>query len=220
MIAGIFFGMYRFRLRQLLRTEQIRNEISKNLHDEVGSTLTNISLGSLLIQKQIHPDAAVKRLLDRIYQDSQAVSQTMREIVWSINPKIDTMGEALPRMLQYASEMLEAKNIELEAEITPEIEQVKLNMEQRRDLYLIFKEAVNNLARHSGASRARISFIREDTSLVMTIADNGRGMAKTGSRAGNGLKNMRERALSHRWSLVLDSNVGAGTTLTVKAKIA
>jgi signal transduction histidine kinase len=198
----------------------MRNEISKNLHDEVGSTLTNISLGSLLAQKQLQPGGMVNRLLERIYQDSQTVSQTMREIVWSINPKIDTIGEALPRMLQYASELLEAKNIVLEAEITPQIEQLKLTMERRRDLYLIFKEAVSNLARHSAASHARIRFELEDTILVMTIADDGTGFSETAACAGNGLKNMKERAACHRWQLSMRSNPGRGTTLIVRAKIA
>jgi signal transduction histidine kinase/ligand-binding sensor domain-containing protein len=219
-MGGLFYASYRFRLRQLKRTEQIRNEISKNLHDEVGSTLTNISLGSLLAQKQLQQDGFVRPLLERIYQDSQTVSQTMREIIWSINPKIDTLGEALPRMLQYASELLEAKNIELQADITPQIEQLKLTMERRRDLYLIFKESVNNLARHSDAQHARISFQLLGPVLVMTIADDGAGFIQNLDSTGNGLKNMKERAARHRWELDLNSRPGAGTTLVVRAIIA
>src|SRR5207253_1093058 len=94
----IFYFMYRFRLGQLKRTEYIRREISRNLHDEVGSTLTNISLGSLLAQKQLKNEGDVNHILERIYQDSQNVSQSMREIVWSINPNINTLGDAFPRM--------------------------------------------------------------------------------------------------------------------------
>ncbi|HSC36463.1 MAG TPA: triple tyrosine motif-containing protein, partial [Chitinophagaceae bacterium] len=222
-ISALFYFLYHFRLRQMLRTEQIRAEISRNLHDEVGSTLTNISLGSLLAQKQLHKGPAngtMDRLLDRIYQDSQTVSQTMREIVWSINPKIDTLGEALPCMLQYASELLEAKNIELQAEIAPGIEHIKLNMQRRRDLYLIFKEAVNNLARHSNAQHATVCFRVSGNTIVMTVWDDGTGFAKTVSLMGNGLKNMRQRAESHRWQLNIQSEPGTGTTLILKAAIA
>jgi ligand-binding sensor domain-containing protein/two-component sensor histidine kinase len=219
-IAGLFYGLYRFRLRQLVRTEQIRNEISKNLHDEVGSTLTNISLGSLLAQKQLHEDSQVSRILERIYQDSQTVSQTMREIVWSINPKIDTLGEALPRMIQYASELLEAKNILLKAEISPHLDRIKLTMEERRDLYLIFKESVNNLARHSVASKANIRFRVESGLLEMVIADDGKGFDKAVSISGNGLKNIRERAQRHKWQLIIQSSPGSGSILTIKADIA
>lgn len=209
--GGIFYWLYRWRLQQLMRTEQIRDEISRNLHDEVGSTLTNISLDSLLAQKQLQNDAQVGRLLERIYQDSQTVSQTMREIVWSINPKIDTLGEALPCMLQYASESLEAKNIELRAEIDPEIERIKLTMQKRRDLYLIFKEAVNNLARHSHAGNASIRFQLVGTMLMMTITDDGRGFGGRISFMSNGLKNMKERAASHRWRLVIQHNDAIGS---------
>ncbi len=219
-MGAVFYFLYRFRLRQMMRTEQIRAEISRNLHDEVGSTLTNISLGSLLAQKQLQGDAPVNKLLERIYQDSQTVSQTMREIVWSINPKIDTLGEALPRMLQYASELLEAGNIELEAEIAPEIEQIKLTMERRRDLYLIFKEAVTNLARHSNASRAAIRFRLSGNILSMTVADDGAGFSGNPSFTGNGLKNMKERAARHQWQLTIQSKPGEGTTIALKALIA
>jgi signal transduction histidine kinase len=212
--------MHRFRLRQLLRTEEVRAEISRNLHDELGSTLTNISLGSLLAQKQLKQDSAIHRLLEKIYQDSQTVSQTMREIVWSINPDIDTLGEALPRMLHYASELLEAKGIELQAEMAPEIEQVKLGMQQRRDLYLIFKEAVNNLARHSDAAHAGIRMRLSGNTLLMTISDDGVGFAKNGSFMSNGLRNMMERAKSHQWQLNIQSEPGTGTILILKAAIA
>jgi len=219
-LAALFYFLYRFRLRQLARTEQMRAEISRNLHDEVGSTLTNISLGSLLAQKQLHQEGPVHKLLERIYQDSQTVSQTMREIVWSINPNIDTLGEALPRMLQYASELLEAKGIELQAETAHEIEHLKLTMQQRRDLYLIFKEAVTNLARHSQAQHAGIRFRLLDDTLLMTISDDGAGFSKTGSFMSNGLKNMLERAKIHQWQLNIQSEPGTGTTLILKAIIA
>jgi ligand-binding sensor domain-containing protein/two-component sensor histidine kinase len=218
--GGLFYGLYRFRLRQLIRTEQIRSEISKNLHDEVGSTLTNISLGTLLAQKQLNDKNSLNRILKRIYEDSQHVSESMREIVWSINPKIDTLGESLPRMLHYASELLEAQDIELKAEITPEIEYVKLNMQQRRDLYMIFKETVNNLAKHSKATLVNIKFVLDERKLVMMVSDNGVGFDTKTVLLTNGIKNMQERAQSNRWKLDIDSALGNGTTITLKAQIA
>lgn len=220
LIGVIFFTMYSFRLRQLKRTEQIRSEISRNLHDEVGSTLTNISLGSLLAQKQLKKEGAVNHILERIYQDSQHVSESMREIVWSINPKIYTIGEAFPRMLHYASELLEARNIELGVEIDPAIEQLKLPMQQRRDLYLIFKEAVNNLAKYSNATHVMIKFQLSGNLLVVIISDNGTGFDTSFSHSGNGLKNMQERAQSHHWQLTIESTTGIGTTVTLKSQIA
>jgi signal transduction histidine kinase/ligand-binding sensor domain-containing protein len=219
-MAAVFYAMYRFRLRQLMRTEQVRSEISKNLHDEVGSTLTNISLGSLLAQKQLQHEGPVTHILDRIYQDSQTVSEAMREIVWSINPRIDTLGESLPRMLRYASELLEAKDIELKAQMTIEAEQVKMNMQERRDLYLVFKETLNNLVKHSLATEATIDFHIHHKQLVMSVSDNGKGFDKDLLAVSNGLKNMQERAQAHHWQLLIHSVPGSGTTILLKAHIA
>lgn len=218
-MAAAFYGLYHFRLRQVMKTEQIRSEISKNLHDEVGSTLTNISLSSLLAQKQLQKDSLATPILERIYQDSQNVSEAMREIVWSINPKIDTVGEAFPRMLHYASELLEAKNMELWVKMAPEIEQIKLTMQQRRDLYLIFKEAVNNLAKHSNATQVTINFQLPGKTLVMIIADNGTGFDMETAKKSNGLKNMKERAQNHHWNLNIQSEQGMGTTVKLEAEI-
>jgi signal transduction histidine kinase/streptogramin lyase len=215
-VVLVFHSMYRFRLRQLKRAEQIRSEISRNLHDEVGSTLTNISLGSLLAQKQLAQEGSVNHILDRIYQDSQHVSQTMREIVWSIDPHIDTLGEAFPRMLRYASELLEARNIEPEAVVEKGVEQIRLSMEERRDLYLIFKEAINNLARHSGATLARIHFELAGHTLLMTISDNGTGFDLSAGAMGNGLKNMEDRARLHHWKLTIESVMNKGTVLRLR----
>lgn len=218
--GAICYLLYRFRLRQLRKTELVRSEISKNLHDEVGASLTNISLSSLLAQKQLHNEKEVSRILERIYQDSQNVSEAMREIVWSINPQIDTLGEALPRMLRYASELLEAKGIELTADIAPEIETVKFSMQERRDLYLIFKETVNNLAKHSKATRAIIKFHLENERIIMTIADNGIGFNMHLPQTNNGLKNMKERSSNHRWQFDIESGLGKGTSLTLRAPVA
>jgi|GEM_PF-670592 signal transduction histidine kinase/ligand-binding sensor domain-containing protein len=208
--------LHRYRQIQRHKTTQIRSEISRNLHDEVGANLTNISLSSLLAQRQLNDKAAIGQLLERIYEDSQQVSESMREIVWSINPDIDTLGEALPRMMHYASGLLEANDIELETAITPEVEGFRLNMRQRRDFYLIFKEAINNLARHSKASRALIRFSRSGHRLVMNINDNGSGFNSTFPMLQNGLKNMQDRARQHGWVLRITSHPGEGTDITLE----
>jgi signal transduction histidine kinase/ligand-binding sensor domain-containing protein len=215
-MASIAWLLYRYRRRQTQRSRQIRSEISRNLHDEVGANLTNISLSSLLARRQLHNDTAVSQLLDRIYQDSQQVSESMRDIVWSIDPNIETLGEALPRMLHYASGLLEARDIELEAAVAPEVEQLKLDMQQRRDIYLIFKEAVNNMARHSKASSARIRFDLDGHSLRMTVQDNGSGFDSIVPGGHNGLRNMQERARRHQWRLHIRSGLFQGTTITLR----
>jgi signal transduction histidine kinase len=162
----------------------------------------------------------VNPILERIYQDSQDVSQSMREIVWSINPNIHTLGDAFPRMVHYASELLEAKNIELGVDMAPGLEELKLSMQERRDLYLIFKEAVNNLAKYSKASKAMIRFQLQKNRLEMMVSDNGIGFDNAIAHSGDGLKNMRERAQSNHWKLRIESGIHNGTTITLDTLLA
>ena len=213
--GALIYSLYRYRGQQINRTKLIRSEISRNLHDEVGANLTNISLSSLLAQKQLQHTGTVNQLLERIYQDSQTVSEAMREIVWSINPKIDRLGDALPRMLHYAAGLLEANNIELQAAIAPEVERLKLTMRERRNVYMIFKEAVNNIAKHSKAAHAAISFRLSGHALLMTITDDGLGFDTSLPWIQNGLRNMQDRARGHHWQLVIKSRPGAGTSISL-----
>jgi len=121
-------------------------------------------------------------------------------------------------MLRYASELLEAKDIELHAAIDPEIEHMKLSMPQRRDLYLIFKEAVNNLAKHSKSTGVSIKFHLINNSIVMIISDNGIGFDIAAPFINNGLRNMQERAKNHDWQLHVQSKPHEGTTITLKTQ--
>jgi len=219
-LGGLVYTFYRLRQKQLNNTLQIRSEISRNLHDEVGANLTNISLSSLRARQQLHNKKAVSQLLESIYQDSQTVSEAMRDIIWSIDPAIDTLGDALPRMLHYATRLLEANEIELHAEIPAAVEDIKLSMKQRRDVYLIFKEGVNNMAKHSNATQAFIHFASAANTLIMTIMDNGSGFDVRAIRMSNGLRNMRERARDHGWQLKIESGPKEGTTITLHAGIA
>jgi signal transduction histidine kinase len=219
-LGGVVYLLYSYRQKQLSRTQQIRSEISRNLHDEVGANLTNISLSSLRARQQLNNTKEVGQLLESIYQDSQTVSEAMRDIVWSIDPAIDTLGDALPRMLHYATRLLEANKIELHAEIPSAVEDIKLSMKQRRDVYLIFKEGVNNMAKHSNATQAFIRFTSASNTLIMTISDNGSGFDAGVIRGSNGLRNMRERSRDHGWQLKIESGAGIGTTITLHAGIA
>jgi signal transduction histidine kinase len=219
-LAGLIYAFYRYRQKQLSHTLQVRSEISRNLHDEVGANLTNISLSSLRAKQQLDDKEAVTLLLESIYEDSQTVSEAMRDIIWSIDPAIDTLGDALPRMLHYATRLLEADRIELRAEIPSVVEDIKLTMKQRRDVYLIFKESINNMAKHSNATQAFIHFASVSNTLIMTIVDNGFGFDAGAIRTSNGIRNMRERARDNGWQLDIESGHHAGTSITLHAGIA
>jgi ligand-binding sensor domain-containing protein/two-component sensor histidine kinase len=215
-IAGIIYGIYRFRINQLLKLQHIRTRISRDLHDDIGSTLSSINMISSMAA-QTHPEE--KKALALFTTISNASSQAMdlmSDIVWSINPKNDRMEMIITRMRQYASEILEAANIAFTLEMDEACNAISLPVEQRKDFYLIFKEAINNLAKYSNATDATIRLQLHHRRLTLVIADNGKGFDAEQQYPGNGLKNMKARAIILKGELSIASIPGKGTTLSLQ----
>lgn len=216
--GSAIYGWYRHRFKQLMQLEQMRSRISHDLHDEIGSRLTNIGMMSQIVrQRQLSQDDN-HSWLQRIQEESEAVSQSMREIIWNIHPDNDSMEEAMPRMLHFATGLLEAKGIIVQAFI-PELAGIKIDMEKRRDLFAIFKEAVHNIARHSGAKQSVIRVCLDRKIFRLEITDDGKGFNKEGLSFYNGLKYMHQRANKNRWDLNIVSDQEKGTHLTLNIKI-
>lgn len=216
-VFGAIYGWYRFRLQQLKKLEALRIHISHELHDEVGSSLTNIGLMCQIIkQGQLKSDQS-NTWIERIQNESESTLQSIREIVWNINPDNDSMEEAMPRMLHFATSPLEAKKIKVKAFI-PELQEVKFNMEERRDLFAIFKEAVHNIASHSEAKSVVISVNVNKKVFSLTIEDDGKGFDYKQLSHHNGLKYMQIRANKHNWRLIIQSTPNEGTKISLEAK--
>jgi len=220
-VAGILYAVYHIRVRQLLRLQQIRLRISRDLHDDIGSTLSSINMISSMANKKAGDVKRSAELFDTISAASRQAMDLMNDIVWSINPKNDRMEMILIRMRQYASEILEAAQIAFTIEMNESAGRITLPVDKRKDFYLVFKEAINNLAKYSGASRADIRLHYNDQDLTMTISDDGIGfdpVSPHGNRSGsgNGLKNMKARAMQMDGSLEIISSPGAGSTIKLK----
>lgn len=215
-ISAIFFTVYKYRVGYLRKVEKMRARISRDLHDEIGSRVTNIGMMSA-IAGQKH-DMNDNDWLQKIQAESQAVTQNLREIVWNINPDNDVLETALPRILRYASGFLESAGITVRAELS-ELNGFRLDMEKRRDLFLIIKEAVNNIVRHSGAQNAEIHIRAAKKNLSIVIRDDGQGFDVHAGLQGHGLKNMEARAARHHWDFQLTSLPEMGTRVTVFIKI-
>ena len=143
----------------------------------------------------------------------------MGDIVWAINPKKDSLIGLTRRMRQYAEEILERRDIDLEF-TAPVVEpDLKLGANLRRDVYLIFKEVVNNIVRHSGAANVAINFRLVGKELVLEIADDGVGFETKGEYDGNGLSNIKRRATDRGGDLEIDSMRGAGTKIILRVKL-
>jgi len=210
---GLVWLIFQNRLRQRLEKEAIRLRIARDLHDEVGSTLSSISILSQSSLRGVEQDLENARL-GNIGDKARAALESISDIVWSVNPQNDSMEKVLARMSAYASEMLENVGAELRFEVGPEVEALSLPMEKRKDFYLIFKEAVHNCAKYARAKRVEVALRKEGNALVMSVKDDGVGFepyAEAKNMGGNGLWNMRSRAAAMGGSLEVTSEPGAGT---------
>jgi signal transduction histidine kinase len=144
--------------------------------------------------------------------------ESVNDMVWAINPQNDSFENVIKRMRTFSSEILAAKDIAFHFDFDRNLIQSKLKMDLRRDFYLIFKEAVNNVAKYSGASNAFVMIWNRDTNLKMTIRDDGNGFEINGVKAGNGLLNMQQRAEMMKARFNLESIPGKGTTIELEFK--
>jgi signal transduction histidine kinase len=211
-----FFVYKNYRTRQQLKLQMLRNKIATDLHDDIGSTLSSISIFSQMAQQQ---SKEVIPLLETIGENSRRMLDAMADIVWTINPENDQFEKIILRMRSFAYELLGAKKIDFEFLADEEVTGMKLTMDVRKNLYLIFKEAINNMVKYSGANKALFNIKGEKNNLTMLIHDNGKGFDTGQSTSGNGLKNMKKRAEEIGAEFLIDSKPGAGTTIELKLAV-
>jgi signal transduction histidine kinase len=152
-------------------------------------------------------------MIERIVREARQISSALDDIVWSINPSNDGFGNLVARINRHAAELFEAAEIQYEITIPEGVDRINLSMEKRQDLYLIAKEAVNNLVKHAQATQAQVTIVLLNTQLQLTVWDNGRGFDVQARTERNGLRNMQARARQLGGTLRVDSGLGQGTTL-------
>lgn len=222
LIIAVVYGLYRLRVHQILRIERLRQRISTDLHDDMGSTLSSISiLSEMALQEEqaMRPAPALPTMIREIRENSLSLLERMDDIVWSINPLNDTLESLTLRIRRFAAQLFEARGIEYEIDIEPGIRHLHLRMEHRQHLYLIMKEAVNNLVKYAAARKAHIGIHSIRHLLVVRISDDGSGFDPGTGRSGNGIINMRSRAAAMNAMLDINSAPGRGTTVTVTLRL-
>lgn len=206
------------RLRELQR---VRTRIATDLHDDIGSSLTQIAVLSEVARRQAVRDE-VKSSLERISDVSNELVDTMADVVWAINPKKDSVRELVLRMRRFASDVLSAKEIEFELAAPEADHNVQLGANIRREVFSIYKECINNIIRHSAATEVEIEFEIIVGVLRLKIADNGRGFNAAKilnsnffpDKGGNGLVNIRRRVSDLNGTCEINSSA-AGTTIAL-----
>jgi signal transduction histidine kinase len=146
--------------------------------------------------------------------------ENMSDIVWSINPKNDSLEQLVTKMKQFASEMLAPKEIDYKFDIDSSLLTSKVDVEKRKNIFLIFKEAINNAAKYSGGTMVTISLFERHEHLQMTVSDNGKGFDSPFAQKGNGLTNMEDRAKAMRGDLKQISRPGNGTQIVLELPLA
>lgn len=218
--AGLIYYIYTQRLRRVLEVQKIREKVARDLHDDMGSTLSTINiLGEMVKMKVNGNNQTVNEYLTKITDNSSRMMEAMDDIVWSIKPSNDSIQKITARMREFASTILEPKEIEYTFVIDEKIRDLVINMQIRRDLFLIFKEAVNNLAKYSKASAASITLNCKNKKLFLRIRDNGTGFDLEAEPPGNGLINMTKRAQMLGGTLHIESAQGKGTSILLEIPI-
>lgn len=219
-LAAAMYAGYKYRVDRLLEVERLRLRIADDLHDDVGSNLSSIAMVSRAVQRAPELSAATKRRLAEIYDTAVATSEGMRDIVWFIKPKNDTVDELLLRMKDTASSLLAGTKYEFRARDGGG--SVRIPIDFKRNFFLGYKEILTNIVRHAAATAVWIQVAKREGLLEMTVRDNGRGFdlseAET-ARRGNGLSSLRSRALKLHGECEIGSLPGTGTTVTFSGRL-
>ena len=192
--------------------------VATDLHDDLGSSLSRISILSDVAKRGDHASMGTERVLDEIGETARGLVDALGDSIWSIDPRRDDLQSVLARARHFAADVLEAKSIAMDFDLPPSLAGLQLDPEKRRELFLILKEAINNAAKHSGASRLAVAAQVEGSRLRVRIEDDGTGFSRERGE-GHGLPSMVARAERAGGELVIESGPGAGTRIDVSIPV-
>jgi len=209
LFCGFLYMIYKIRLNQILKVQRVRNRIADDLHDDLSGTLIGISNFAKAITK--NPDMEnQKRFIGLIEKSADEAKEKISDIVWTINPTHDEWTNFLTKCRRHASDIFEAQGIEYALEMDENIPG-NLEMELRKNLWLIFKEIITNIIKHAEAEYVLIRFTTESGKLNITIRDKGKGFDVNTQKTGNGINNVKKRVETINGKLNLDSTPSEGT---------
>lgn len=216
LILAFIYSWLSYKNRQNMKLISIRENIARDLHDEIGSNLSSISIFNQVAKEHVNRKINdVMQILDKIGEYTQISQEAMSDIVWMIDSKNDRFENILVKMRTHAAETVGATSIHLIVNFDEKIIKVKIDGKQRKNLYLIFKESLNNILKYAQCNNVWIDLFEQDHVITLLIKDDGIGfnMAET---KGNGLINMKKRAEEINGILTIDSSPGKGTSVQLK----
>ncbi len=207
------------KLQQAMLNERLR--ISRELHDDIGGTLSGIVLYSHMAESQIKSQQVdeVQKSLNTIQQSANDMVNRLNDLVWAVNPLHNSLTDLMQKLEEYAKEMAIVKNISVKVDVSENLSQFQLPVESRHNIYLLCKEAINNAVKYSQASLLTLKVHQCDHVIEFKIMDNGKGFDTTTVKKGNGISNMRKRCDVMDTVLSMQSIPGNGTVISFQFKI-
>jgi ligand-binding sensor domain-containing protein/signal transduction histidine kinase len=220
LITAIIFLFYRYRLRKALEMEKLRTRIATDLHDDIGATLSSISMYSDVVKHEIKEKLPhLEPVLSKMGENSRDMVNSISDIVWAINPENDEGSRLVQRMENHARDICAAKNIRLVFEADEKIKNIQLPLEHRKNIYLIFKESLNNALKYAAANSISIFIGIVDNKINLTIADDGKGFNAATVKNGNGLKNLYARATEIHGEIKITAAEDKGTSIALTCSL-
>lgn len=208
---GLLYSLYHYRLTALKKEERIRARIASDLHDDIGSTLNSVKIYANLAMMK--PDNAFYLL--QLKEGVQNAIASVKDMVWVLDDKKDTADHLITRLLQFAEPLCDANGILLKKEIAESCYNYKLSKEERRNLYMIIKESINNSIKYAGCTMIVLTIQPNGKYLSISVSDDGTGFNTESFVPGNGLKNIRERAREVGYREEIIAAPGQGTTVAL-----
>jgi len=191
-ISFLIYSIFKYRDMQRQKLDKLRQTLARDLHDDMGSTLSHIRMMSEREAMRKEANQSFKTIADKTGE----IMSSMTEIIWSINPKNDSLNNIIGKIQEFAIDTLEPLGMSIYFDVMDVPGHIKLNPEDRRHFYLIFKEAINNTAKYSKANKVNFSFKIENRKMITSFSDDGLGFDPQMIKRGNGLKNMESRAVA------------------------
>ena len=211
LLAVLLYAAYRYRLRQALAMERMRTRIATDLHDDIGATLSSISMYSEAVKNQLKgQNPQLENVLHKMGESSREMVTSMSDIVWAISPGNDDGDKLIKRMESYAADLCAVRGMVLHFSADEKMAALQLPLEHRKNIYLIFKESVNNAVKYAEAKNIWVQLAMEGKKISLLVKDDGKGYDPATVRPGNGLKNLPLRATEIGGQLTITAEEGKG----------
>ncbi|MEP7237622.1 MAG: triple tyrosine motif-containing protein [Ferruginibacter sp.] len=211
-VAAILYALYRYRITQIKKQHEIRKNIATDLHDDLGSTLNSIKVFTNLAISGVKQEESLQQVKDNLTE----ATMSLRDMIWVLDDSLDTVDELITRLKQFALPVAAASNMEASIKADSEVNSRQLTKEEKRNLFLICKEAINNSIKYSDGSQINVSITASGKKIQIVVANNGKGFNVDEVKKGYGLKNMQYRAGQIKYQVILRSTPDGGTQIYIQ----